>query len=65
MKARIEFLRTQDVDLIEVLYRRHMLAVTGDGYTYEFDSGPDDPLPEVGDGDSQCWSELRSMVGSH
>lgn len=36
MKARIAALRRQGLDVIDVLWDRNRLAVSGEGYSYEF-----------------------------
>lgn len=36
MKARIAALTDAGEDVIDALWRRHLVAVLGDGYTYEY-----------------------------
>ncbi len=49
MKARIEALKGQGVDLIDTLWERHRAALLGEGYTYDH-ARPErtEPLRPVG-----------------
>lgn len=37
MKARIALLRSDGVDVVDALWRRHVHAITGDGHVYDLD----------------------------
>lgn len=43
MKARIAALRRANVDVLEALWRRHIEAITGAGYVYDYAEQPRRP----------------------